>query len=101
MTAAHCVKGQSPSQMQVRVGLHYLSEANQRNTYAVRRIYSNPSYSRTDRPGDYAILELAQPIEFIQGRVEPACINTMKQNYQGDLIATGKLDFLKFLGHKL
>lgn len=93
LTAAHCVDKQSASQVQVRVGLHYLRDANSRNTYQVSKIHIHPYSSRPtnpSKPGDYAILELSSSIEFIKGKVEPGCIaNKEEKTYTGDLIASG------------
>lgn len=74
--------------MQVRVGLHKLTDANQANTYEVAKIHMHP-YTSPSKPGDYALLELKTPITYIPGKVEPGCINTVKQSYDNDLIASG------------
>lgn len=68
ITAAHCVEGKIPSQLQVAVGLTNLDDPSSAELRSVRGIFIHPQY--TDRDGDelndIALLLLSSPIDTIQ-----------------------------------
>ena len=62
ITAAHCVQGDSPSQVKVKIGLHNVNGTQGSITRSVNQIIIHPSYSSWSLNNDYAILQLSQPI---------------------------------------
>ena len=62
ITAAHCVQGDSPSQVKVKIGLHNVNGTQGSITRSVSQIIIHPSYSSWSLNNDYAILQLSQPI---------------------------------------
>ena len=62
ITAAHCVQGDSPSQVKVKIGLHNVNGTQGSITRSVSQIIIHPSYSNWSLNNDYAILRLSQPV---------------------------------------
>ena len=62
ITAAHCVQGESPSGIQVKIGLHNLNGTSGAITRNVQQIIVHPQYSGWSLNNDYAILHLTQPV---------------------------------------
>ena len=57
ITAAHCVQGDSPSQVKVKIGLHNVNGTQGSITRSVSQIIIHPSYSSWSLNNDYAILQ--------------------------------------------
>ena len=62
VTAAHCVQGDSPSQVKVKIGLHNVNGTQGSITKSVSQIIIHPSYSSWTLNNDYALLRLSSPI---------------------------------------
>ncbi len=62
VTAAHCVQGESPGGIKVRIGLHSLNGTNGSITRYVDDIIIHPQYSGNSLNNDYALLHLTQPV---------------------------------------
>ena len=62
VTAAHCVQGDSPNQLRVKVGLHNVNGTQGSITRYVDQIIVHPQYSSWSLDNDYAILHLTQPV---------------------------------------
>jgi len=62
VTAAHCVQGESPNDIEVVIGLHNVNGTNGSQTRDVDAIIIHPQYSNNSLNNDYALLHLTQPI---------------------------------------
>ena len=62
VTAAHCVQGESPSGIQVKIGLHNLNGTAGSITRNVDQIIVHPQYSGWSLNNDYALLRLSSPV---------------------------------------
>ena len=62
VTAAHCVLGDSPSNLQVKIGLHNVNGTTGSVTRNVSEIIIHPSYNSNSLNNDYALLRLSSPI---------------------------------------
>ena len=62
VTAAHCVQGESPSNLDVVIGLHNVNGTTGSQTRSVDQIIIHPSYSGNSLNNDYALLHLSSPI---------------------------------------
>lgn len=62
LTAAHCVTGTKPKELEVTVGRTVLSDKRQGQLRNVRSIVSHPRYTKGDEAYDLALLELAKPV---------------------------------------
>ena len=62
VTAAHCVQGDSPNDIKVRIGLHSQNGTAGSVTRYVDQIIIHPQYSGNSLDNDYAILHLTQPV---------------------------------------
>ena len=62
VTAAHCVQGDSPSSIEVVIGLHNVNGTTGQQTRNVDAIIIHPQYSGNSLDNDYALLHLTQPI---------------------------------------
>ena len=58
ITTAHCVQGDSPSSIQVKIGLHNVNGTQGSVTRNVSQIIIHPSYSSNSLNNDYAILQI-------------------------------------------
>ena len=62
ITAAHCVQGESPGNIQVKVGLHNVGGTTGAVTRNVDQIIVHPNYSGNSLNNDYALLHLTSPV---------------------------------------
>ena len=62
VTAAHCVQGESPNDIEVVIGLHNVNGTNGSQTRDVDAIIIHPQYSGNSLNNDYALLRLSSPI---------------------------------------
>ena len=62
ITAAHCVQGDSPSSIKVKIGLHDVDGTTGSITRYVDDIIVHPQYSGNSLNNDYALLHLTQPV---------------------------------------
>jgi secreted trypsin-like serine protease len=65
LTAAHCMPGQTPTTLDVVIGVNDLRTATEAQRVAVSQIIRHPNYSTTHRGeeiNDVALLKLAQPL---------------------------------------
>ena len=62
VTAAHCVEGESPSSIDVVIGLHNINGTSGAITRDVQQIIVHPSYSGWSLNNDYALLRLSSPV---------------------------------------
>ena len=62
VTAAHCVIGESPNNVDVVIGLHNVNGTNGSQTRDVEEIIIHPNYSNNSLNNDYALLRLSSPI---------------------------------------
>ena len=61
ITAAHCVEGESPGQLRIKIGLHNVNGTTGSETRYVDQIIVHPQYSGWSLDNDYAILHLTEP----------------------------------------
>jgi len=62
VTAAHCVLGDSPGNIQVKIGLHNVNGTTGSVTRNVSEIIIHPNYNSNSLNNDYALLRLSSPI---------------------------------------
>ena len=62
ITAAHCVQGESASNLDVVIGLHNVNGTTGNQTRGVAEIIVHPQYSGNSLNNDYALLRLDSPI---------------------------------------
>ena len=62
ITAAHCVQGESPNNVDVVIGLHNVNGTTGDQTRDVVEIIIHPQYSNNSLNNDYALLRLDEPI---------------------------------------
>ena len=62
ITAAHCVQGESPNNIDVVIGLHNVNGTTGNQTVGVDQIIIHPQYSNNSLNNDYALLLLDEPI---------------------------------------
>ena len=62
ITAAHCVQGESPNNIDVVIGLHNVNGTTGNQTVGVEQIIIHPQYSGNSLNNDYALLLLDEPI---------------------------------------
>ena len=62
VTAAHCVQGENPNDIDVVIGLHNVNGTTGNQTRDVDAIIIHPQYSGNSLNNDYALLHLTQPI---------------------------------------
>jgi len=62
ITAAHCVQGESPNNVDVVIGLHNVGGTSGAQTRDVAEIIIHPQYSGNSLNNDYALLRLSSPI---------------------------------------
>jgi trypsin len=62
ITAAHCVQGESVSNLDVVIGLHNVNGTTGSQTRGVAEIIVHPQYSGNSLNNDYALLRLESPI---------------------------------------
>ena len=64
VTAAHCVEGESPGNISVKIGMHNINGTTGSETRYADQIIVHPSYSGWSLNNDYALLHLTQPSSF-------------------------------------
>ena len=64
VTAAHCVQGESASQLRVKIGLHNVNGTTGSETKLVDQIIVHPNYSGNSLDNDYALLHLTTESDF-------------------------------------
>ena len=62
ITAAHCMEGESASNLEVVIGLHNVNGTNGSQSRDVEEIIIHPQYSGNSLNNDYALLRLDSPI---------------------------------------
>ena len=62
VTAAHCVQGESPGNIIVKIGLHNINGTTGSETRYVDDIIVHPNYNGGSLNNDYALLRLSSPI---------------------------------------
>ena len=62
VTAAHCVQGESPNNLDVVIGLHNVNGTTGSQTRGVAEIIIHPQYSGNSLNNDYALLHLSSPV---------------------------------------
>ncbi|XP_066942679.1 transmembrane protease serine 9-like [Macrobrachium rosenbergii] len=94
LTAAHCVRGSSPSDFTVVIGEHDWSTTSE-TTATERRQVSNiivhPQYNSATLDNDMALLKLSSPISFpSDNKIAPVCLPDPNNDYANvDAIVTG------------
>ena len=83
VTAAHCVTGESPGGIKVKIGLHNVNNTSGAETRYVDQIIIHPQYSSNSLNNDYALLHLTQPSSF-----EPIQLITENENDDEPVMAT-------------
>ena len=84
ITAAHCVQGDSPSSIQVKIGLHNVNGTTGAITRNVDDIIVHPQYNDNSLNNDYALLHLSSPVT----NFEPIQSITENQNDDEPVMAT-------------
>ena len=84
VTAAHCVQGDSPNNIQVVAGLHDVNGTSNSVTRNVSEIIIHPQYNNSSLNNDYALLRLSSPISSL----EPIKLATSSLNDDEPVVAT-------------
>ena len=84
ITAAHCVEGESPGGLQVKIGLHNVNGTSGAVTRNVDQIIVHPNYSGWSLDNDYALLHLTQPVT----NFEPIQLITENSNDNEPVMST-------------
>merc|ERR1712224_1177544 len=94
VTAAHCVQGQSPSGLQVVMGLHDkdTKRQGQPDTYYIRRLIGHPGFGRGGRamPNDIALIQLAEPVDLSNPFVSTIQMADHMENFEGNKDASSQ-----------
>jgi len=64
VTAAHCMEGETPGGIKVKIGMHNLNGTNGSETRYVDQIIVHPNYSSWSLDNDYALIHLSSPSSF-------------------------------------
>ena len=64
VTAAHCMSGESPSSISVKIGMHNINGTMGSETRYADQIIVHPQYSGWSLDNDYALIHLTQPSSF-------------------------------------
>ena len=64
ITAAHCVEGESPGGILVKIGMHNINGTTGSETRYVDEIIVHPQYSGNSLNNDYALIHLSSPSSF-------------------------------------
>ena len=84
ITAAHCVIGESPNNIDVVIGLHNVNGTNGSQTRDVAEIIIHPNYSNNSLNNDYALLRLSSPITDF----EPIQLVTDESHHEEPVMST-------------
>ncbi|XP_077287909.1 serine protease persephone-like isoform X2 [Arctopsyche grandis] len=89
LTAAHCVQNIERIPPTVaKIGTSYLLNDDDSTNYAIVSSIPHPSYNRSMKYHDLALLRLNRPVEFTT-TAHPACLNTEPESSINTLIITG------------
>jgi trypsin len=81
LTAAHCVEGDIPAQVQIVAGDHTRNEINSaRQVFTVDGLFMHPDYDDRELTGDAALVKLSTRIEF-NDNVQPVCAPEPANDY--------------------
>ncbi|XP_034476153.1 trypsin-1 [Drosophila innubila] len=86
VTAAHCTKGQSPSQMMAIVGTNDLSAGNGQ-TVGIAQFIIHPQYNPQSQDFDMSLIRLSSPVT-LGGAVQTIQLAESDANYAADTMAT-------------
>lgn len=94
MTAAHCTRGDQPSQLKVVLGEHNTGSTSESDQIpmGVTRIVEHPSYSSSTLNNDFSLIKLDSKVDFAaHPHIRPVCLPTStSNNYAGEFaIVTG------------
>ena len=64
VTAAHCVQGESPGNISVKIGMHNINGTTGSETRYADQIIVHPNYSSNSLNNDYALIHLTSPSSF-------------------------------------
>ena len=64
VTAAHCMQGESASNIMVKIGMHNINGTTGSETRYVDQIITHPNYSSSSLNNDYALIHLSSPSTF-------------------------------------
>lgn len=79
-TSASCILGRKLEEIEIRVGLYRLNDT-EKIIYRASKLIIEPTYEKNHEhsdEGNLGLIQLNRPIEFIDNRVEPACLNLKK-----------------------
>lgn len=101
LTAAHCLRGQSPSEMFVRLGAYDFSDSADPASvdYQVQSFRIHPQYDRFTQSNDIAVLTLERKAHFTT-LVRPICLPQTARNYFGahaTVVGWGAINYGKYL----
>lgn len=84
-TSARCILNRTIEEIEIRVGLHRLNDT-EKMVYRASELIIEPTFLKNQRDqkssneGDLGLIKLTSPINFIENRVEPACLNLKTAN---------------------
>ena len=84
VTAAHCVQGESPSGILVKIGMHNINGTTGSETRYVDQIIVHPQYSGNSLNNDYALLHLSSPVT----NFEPIQLTTDESHHEEPVMST-------------
>jgi len=88
VTAAHCVQGQSPSGLQIVMGLHDKDTKRKGDpeTYFIKRLIGHPGFGRGGRamPNDIALIQLAEGVNLDNKFVSTIQMADHMENFEGN-----------------
>jgi len=64
VTAAHCMEGETPNSIKVKIGMHNLNGTTGSETRYVDQIIVHPDYNTWTLENDYALIHLSSPSSF-------------------------------------
>ncbi|CAL4085992.1 unnamed protein product, partial [Meganyctiphanes norvegica] len=91
LTAAHCIWGVHPTNLQIMVGEHMRSFPIETKSKKYQAVYSitHPGFNRTTYNNDIGLVKLGQKVPF-KWYARPACLPKPQSDYVGELgIVTG------------
>ena len=83
VTAAHCVQGESASNLKVKIGMHDLDGTTGSETRYIDQVIVHSGYSGWSLNNDYALLHLTEPSSF-----EPIQLVTAEEHHEEPVMAT-------------
>ena len=85
LTAAHCVRGISPSNLEVRIGEYNVldtSEAHRHINSRITRVITHAKFNQVSYENDIALLRLAKRVDF-QPNIIPICLPSTNDDLTG------------------